>query len=331
MTRVLVSGGSGFLGMPLLARLVYAGKEVHALSTRARPAEPAGVRWHQLDLADHRAVEQAMRAVAPEQLVHLAWCTEHGRYWHAPENVEWVERSLQLTRAFVRHGGRRLVMLGTCAEYDWSTPAAAEPLAESSAAIAPATLYGVAKDALRRVAGAFAAEQGVELAWGRLFFLYGPREDPRRLVPSVVRSLLGSQPVATSSGRQVRDFMHVDDAAGAIAALLDSSLIGAVNIASGAGVGVGEVIDRIVVSTGHAELVRRGALPDRPGDPPLLVADVARLRDEIGYRPRWTLADGLAATVRWWQQQEPRLIPPAAPQTAAPPSTPPPASPARRT
>jgi nucleoside-diphosphate-sugar epimerase len=65
---------------------------------------------------------------------------------------------------------------------------------------------------------------------------------------------------------------------------------------------VGDVLDLIVQLTGHGELVRRGALPDRLGEPHLLLADVARLRDEVGYRPRLGLAEGLATTVRWWQE-----------------------------
>ncbi len=310
MTRVLVSGAGGFIGLPVLAQLARADREIHALCTRAPAPAETGVRWHALDLSDRVAVEGLMEELAPELLVHLAWCTEHGRFWHAPENVLWVERSLQLLRAFVRCGGRRLVMLGTCAEYDWSEIDG--PLVEGSSPLAPATLYGVAKDALRRVAGAYAEQQGVELAWGRLFFLYGPREAHGRLVPAVIRSLLRGQPVATGNGAQVRDFMHVDDVAGAVVALLDSPVVGTVNIASGVGVSVEEVVDAIVHLLGHAELVRRGALPGRAGEPPLLVADVARLRDEVGFQPRWGLADGLAATVRWWEANERGVIPAAA-------------------
>jgi nucleoside-diphosphate-sugar epimerase len=300
VTRVVVSGAGGFVGLPVLTRLACADMDVHALSTRAQPPALANVRWHRVDLADRAAVERLIAELAPERLVHLAWCTEHGRFWHAPENVSWVERSLCLLRAFVRHGGRRLVMLGTCAEYDWRT--AAGPLVESVSPLAPATLYGVAKDALRRLASAYTEQEGVDLAWGRLFMLYGPREAPGRLVPSVIRSLLAGQPVAVGSPERVRDFMHVDDVAGALVALLESPVVGAVNIASGAGVSVGEMLDRIVEVAGRADLVRRDALPERLGEPPLLVADVARLRDEVGYRPRVQIAEGLAATVRWWQE-----------------------------
>lgn len=304
MTRVLVSGASGFVGLPLLAELSREGTELHALSTRPSPPALPGVCWHRLDLFDSTALDALMEELAPERLVHLAWYTKHGYYWRAPQNVTWVEHSLALLRAFARHGGRRLVMLGTCAEYDWSAAAAAAPLVESRSPLVPATLYGAAKDALRRLACAYFEPEGIEFAWGRLFFLYGPRESSERLVPSVIRALLVGEPVAVSSGLQVRDFMHVDDVAGAVAALLDSDVVGPVNIASGVGVTVGDVVDEIVRLIGRPDLVRRGALPGRHGDPALLLADVTRLRDEVGFRPRWELADGLAATVQWWRDHE---------------------------
>ena len=300
--RILVTGASGFIGLPVVMELAGRGDEVHAISTRRLPAAVSGVRWHQADLlsGDASDIDELVGRLAPERLIHLAWCTDHERLWHAPENVIWVERSLRLVRAFVRHGGRRMVMLGTCAEYDWSD--ADGPLQESRALVAPASLYGAAKDGLRRVARAYAEQEETELAWGRPFFLYGPREPAGRLVPSVIRSLLAQTVVTTSSGKQARDFMHVEDVAGAIVALLDSPVIGEVNIASGVGVRVSEMVDRLVQLVGRPELIHSGALPDRPGDPPLLVADVTRLRGEVGFRPRYTLADGLTATVRWWQQ-----------------------------
>jgi nucleoside-diphosphate-sugar epimerase len=316
---VLVTGASGFIGLPLLEQLAGAGhdadarapdgrepdrREVHAISTRPNPPEVAGVRWHRLDLADGPAVEELVARLAPERLVHLAWCTEHGRFWRAPENVLWVERSLRLLHAFVRAGGRRMVVLGSCAEYDWSDIDA--PLDERVSPLAPATLYGAAKDALHRVANAYAEQERVELAWARPFLLYGPREAPARLVASVARAQLAGEPIATGSGEQIRDFMHVEDVAGALVALLDSPVVGPVNIASGVPVTIGEVVYRVALLAGRPELVRRGALPARPGEPRVLLADASKLRDEVGFRPRWTLAGGLDATVGWWRERAER-------------------------
>jgi nucleoside-diphosphate-sugar epimerase len=301
VTRVLVTGASGFIGLPVIDELARRGEEVHALSTRLPLPVTPGVHWHRGDLGGEYGADALIEEIAPERLVHLAWYVEHGRFWSAPENVLWVERSLRLLRAFVRGGGRRAVMLGTCAEYDWSD--ADRPLQEMTSPLGPTILYGVAKDGLRRVAQAYSEQAGFELAWGRVFFLYGPREAPDRLVAAVIRSLLAGEAVKTSSGSQKRDFLHVDDVAGAVVALLDSVVCGPVNIASGHATAVCEIVDRIAEEVGRPELVLRGALPDRPEEPPLLVADIVRLRDEVGYRPRWALTDGLLEAIRWWEDQ----------------------------
>src|SRR5438067_6571531 len=100
MSAVLVTGGSGFVGLPVLFRLARGGDDVHAVSSRAAPAGVPGVSWHHVDLADSAAVEALIRDLQPKRLVHLAWYVEHGRYWQAPENVSWVERSLHLLRVF---------------------------------------------------------------------------------------------------------------------------------------------------------------------------------------------------------------------------------------
>lgn len=298
--RVLVTGASGFVGLPTLAALAASGAEVHAISTRASPPHVEGVRWHHCDLGDGPALERMMQALAPEQLVHLAWYVEHGRFWSAPENLLWVERSLRLLRAFTLNGGRRALLLGTCAEYDWS--AVEEPLREYGSPLAPASLYGVAKDALRRVASAYAVTADLELAWGRLFFMYGPREPRGRLVPAVITSLLAGAPVETTSGVQRRDFMHVADVAAALVAVLMSDVVGPVNIASGDDVAVAEVVERIAIEIGRPELLRRGALPDRADEPLLLSADTNRLRREVGFLPGISLERGIAETVAWWRE-----------------------------
>jgi nucleoside-diphosphate-sugar epimerase len=304
MSRVLVTGATGFIGLPVVRALASRGEEIHALHTRPSPQHVPGVRWHRVNLLEEAGLEHLMSSITPERLVHLAWFTERGRVMHAPQNIVWVECSLRLMRSFVRHGGRRMLMLGSGAEYDWSN--VEEPLYEFRSLLAPATLYGAAKDALRRLASAYARQAEIELAWGRPFFLYGPYEAPGRLVPSVICSILLNESVAISSGRQVRDYMYVEDLAAAIAALLDSSVVGAVNLASGVGVTLDSMVDQIVRLSGRPDLVLRGGLPDRPWEPPMLVADVSRLRDEVGFQPRWPLAAGLAATVQWWEAQTSR-------------------------
>jgi nucleoside-diphosphate-sugar epimerase len=298
VSTVLVTGCTGFIGRHALPALVRAGHDVHAV-VRVPGAQSAGITWHSADLLDPGAAADVAAAVGARHLLHLAWYAEHGRFWNAPENVPWVESTLALFRVFAAHGGQRAVMAGTGAEYDWSHGFCSEAVTPCR----PATLYGVAKDATHRVVAAAGEPLGVQVAWGRVFFLYGPHEHPDRLVASVARALAEGRPAPISSGRQVRDFMHAEDVGRAFAALVDHSAVGPVNVASGEAVSVRDVAQTLGRLAERPELVKVGELPDRAGEPPLLVADVRRLREEIGFVPRYSLTDGLDETLSWWRSR----------------------------
>jgi nucleoside-diphosphate-sugar epimerase len=303
VSTVLVTGGTGFIGRHALIELLRAGHDVHAVARV--PGADAAVTWHAADLLEPGAADDIAAAVGATHLLHLAWYAEHGRFWNAPENVRWVEATLALFRAFATHGGERAVMAGTGAEYDWSYGYCSESVTPCR----PANLYGSAKDATHRVVTAAAGTLGVEVAWGRVFFLYGPHEHPDRLVASVARALAEGRPAPISSGTQVRDFLHADDVGRAFAALVGNTAVGPVNVASGEPVtvrGVAEMLGRLA---GAPELVRVGELPDRPGDPPLLVADARRLREEVGFAPRYDLQAGLADVLDWWRGRATKVAP----------------------
>jgi nucleoside-diphosphate-sugar epimerase len=298
VSRVLLTGASGFVGRHALAALAEDGHEVHAVA-RTRGPELAGVSWHEADLLDLEGCD-VVAAVEPEVLLHLAWYAEHGAFWSSPENLRWVQGSLGLLRAFAAAGGQRVVIAGSCAEYEWGGE---RDLDERGSPLRPHTLYGVCKDALRRIAEAYAHESSLQLAWGRLFFLYGPGEAPGRLVPSVIGPLLSGERAQSTAGEQVRDFMYVRDVADALAALVRSDVTGPVNIASGHGVSIAEVLGQIGALIGSPELIDRGARPTPASEPPRIVADVTRLEQEVGFRARVSLHDGLDSTIDWWRAQ----------------------------
>ena len=254
------------------------------------------VSWHVADLLDPVQVERLMVAVRPTHLLHLAWYTEHQGYWSALENLHWLEASLQLVRAFAASGGGRVVIAGSCAEYHTEGGVCVE----SATPLVPITLYGASKHALQVAVSSFAATAGLSAAWARVFHLYGPREQPRRLVPSVVRHLLRQEQVPCSEGSQLRDYLYVDDAAAALVSLLESSVEGAVNVASGVPIAVRDFVQRIACQIGRSDLLRLGALARCIGDPDVLVANVDRLTCEVGWRPSVGIDVGLARTIEWW-------------------------------
>jgi len=209
-----------------------------------------------------------------------------------------VEASSRLLRSFRRAGGQRVVAAGTCAEYDWTDG----NLSEAATPLEPATLYGAAKLALYRLQTAHARQFELSAAWGRIFFLHGPYEDPRRLVSSVVSQLLAGRNAETSEGTQIRDFLHTADLGSAFAALLDSEVEGPVNLGSGDPTSIRSVVELLGTITGRSELLRIGAREAAPNDPPRLLADVERLRSEVGWAPRFSLREGLEATTSWWRE-----------------------------
>jgi nucleoside-diphosphate-sugar epimerase len=297
MKRVLLTGGTGFIGRPCLQELLARGFEVHAVSRTPPRDGVSGIIWHTLDVFDAAAVDNLTERLRVSHLLHLAWDTTHRLYWTSADNLRWVQASLDLFQAFVRHGGRRAVFAGTCAEYDWSHGYCCERVTPLS----PSTLYGSCKHALRLMVEAYAAQHDVSCAWGRLFFLYGPHEQPQRFVPSIIRALLARQPAACTHGRQLRDFLFVADAASALAALLDGDLRGPVNIASGEPIVLKDLALRIGEHLGRPDLVQLGRLAAPIGEPRALLADVSRLASELSWSPRFSLDEGLCETIDWWR------------------------------
>jgi nucleoside-diphosphate-sugar epimerase len=254
--------------------------------------------WHSVDLLDQSQTSSFIAAIKPTHLMHLAWYVRPGNY-SSPENLLWVESSLHLLRQFHEHGGKRAVMGGSGYEYDWNYGYCKEGITPTG----PTTFYGTAKSALQEITAGYSQSTGLSNAWGRVFFLYGPREDPVRLVASVIRSLLLSQPARCSHGEQIRDYMHVQDVADALVALVDSEVQGPVNIASGRPVALKDIIQRIGNILGKPELIQLGALPARANDVPLVVANIDRLSKEVGWKEKYDLLEGLTQTIDWWKKQ----------------------------
>jgi nucleoside-diphosphate-sugar epimerase len=296
--RVLVTGATGFIGRQTLVPLRELGFDVHVVGRR--PPDASAITFHFGDLFDRDAAARIVRKVKASHLLHLAWDTEPGRFWNSPLNLDWLGASLATLGAFVEAGGKRAVMAGTCAEYRWGSD---QPLDEMHSELLPSTLYGVSKDALRRVAFAYAETASLSVAWGRIFFLYGPEEKTGRLVSDAIRSLDNGQPFATTDGLQRRDFMHVEDVARAFALLLASDVRGAVNIATGQAVAVRSVLEAIARETGGHGMLRLGTRPRPVDDPPVIEAASDRLRHEVGFEPRYAIVEGIAQTVQWWREQ----------------------------
>jgi nucleoside-diphosphate-sugar epimerase len=185
--------------------------------------------------------------------------------------------------------------VGSSAEYDVETG----PCMEDATPIRPASLYGQCKAAVWMIIQAYAQRYGFSAAWARVFLPYGPGDEPRRLIPSLLAALSAGKPISVSDGSQVRDFVYAPDVADLLVSLLATSdANGAYNVGTGRGVAVRQVIQRVADHFNARELVHFGAQARRADEPAALVADMTKVERTLGWHARTSIESGLEQMLR---------------------------------
>jgi nucleoside-diphosphate-sugar epimerase len=287
--KVLLTGASGFIGSYVLDALIRLNIPVVELG---RSHAGKGSSFIEADLQNVADFETLIAGCEATHLLHLAWCTEHGQFWTSPLNLNWVSVTTQLIEAFCAQGGAHAVVAGTCAEYDWSYGYCHEDLTP----LAPATLYGVCKDATRRIVQTRCVQQQVTCAWARVFLPFGCGENSQRLIPALMDVFQGKRPAFGVNANAYRDFLHVSDVAAGLICLLSNQADGAFNIASAEPVMIGDLVKKLA-DIYHAD--PRAVLDlstDRQGEPRLLIGDHCKLK-ALGWQPTISILRDMALMV----------------------------------
>ncbi|MGV0607686.1 NAD-dependent epimerase/dehydratase family protein [Mycolicibacterium sp. XJ1904] len=266
---VTLTGATGFVGKRILRILLERGCSVRVLVRDPSRLHDVPARGrlkvlHTPDLFAETNSRLEEMLEGSEVLVHAAW-HGHPDHYTSPLNIACLTGTLNLAAAFTAVGGNRLVGIGTFAEYD-----AAADLMGTNTPLVPNTLYGACKASAFHVLRCFLGNHGVSFAWCRIFNLFGEglEEGERGLVSYIHRQLRSGDEVLLTRGDQERDYLHVDDAAAMIADVVLGRQQGAVNICSGEAVTVRQLAERIADEYGRRELLRFGARPVNPFDPP---------------------------------------------------------------
>lgn len=283
--KVLLTGGSGFIGSHVLAVLQRQGVDVVALG---RSSTSASIRHIECDLLAASNFYTLLRREKATHLVHLAWEAEHGKYWTSPLNLQWVKATLDLVEAFCSSGGQRVIMAGTCAEYDWNYGYCRE----ADTPMNPITLYGTAKDATRRLVAAICNQHHVSFGWGRLFLPFGRGEAQSRLIPSLIQVFQGKESVFPINLTVYRDFLHASDVATGFLQLLTSNADGSYNISSGVPVCLNDVVNMLAALLDADPEPILAQSTERLGEPELLVGDNRKLK-RLGWKPTLSMWSGL--------------------------------------
>ncbi|KAF1008012.1 MAG: CDP-abequose synthase [Luteibacter sp.] len=298
--RVLLTGGAGFIGSRLIAHLQAA--RIDVVSIGRSPLRSSGEIRHVLVPGglDGSSARKALEGEAFDAILHLAAAGVHPLD-RSPEVLIQVNGFLPSELVSLAHdlGCRAFLMTGTNSEYasfDGNRLDEATPLETRK-------LYGATKAAGAMLAVAKGAALGVSSTNLRLFNVYGPGEAPHRLLPSLRNALLEKQTAPLSEGHQLRDFVHIDDACrailGALAAALDGTLPGGhYNVCSGIATSVRDFALHVAQAMrADTALLQFGAIPLRPDDQPRVIGNPDALASHISWHPRFTVTEGIQATI----------------------------------
>jgi UDP-arabinose 4-epimerase len=317
---VLVTGGAGYIGSHACKALAEAGYIPVTYDNLSRGHRHA-VRWGPLiedDIADRAAIASVIRAHHITAVMHFAAFAYVGESTGDPALYYWnnVVGTLALLDAMREVGVKRIVFSSSCATYGLPD---AVPIRETTAQL-PVNPYGETKLAIERVLRWYGAGYGLRSVALRYFNAagadrggeIGEEHDPEtHLIPLVLRAALGSAPPVaifgtdypTPDGTAIRDYVHVDDLASAHVRALEYLAGGgdstALNLATGRGYSVREIIVAVAKAVGHDVPFREA--PRREGDPPALVADPSLAAAMLGWRAQCSNLDTIVRTALAWE------------------------------
>jgi nucleoside-diphosphate-sugar epimerase len=304
--RVLITGGSGFIGACLAHDLIRAGHDVHLVlrpgsSNLWRLAVVQGdYQPHWADLRDTEALRKAVRECRPDVVYHLA---THGAYPTQSDRAAILTMNLlgtaNLLDALEGCAYRTLVHTGSSSEYGHSDA----PMREEDR-LAPRTSYGVAKAAATLLCQA-EAYRGRPVVTVRVFSAYGPWEDPSRLVPYVMGCCHRGVNPQVTAGAQPRDFIYVEDVLTLLKAAAATPRARGHILHAGTGrqQRVRDMVETIVAICGQGRVTAEfGGAPPRPGEPEHWVASIVQTTALTGWTPRYDLRTGIERLWSWYRR-----------------------------
>lgn len=251
MARIFVTGGTGFIGSEAVRRLSVHNECI--VLTRRGTAYAHNCRYVMGEAGNREKIKTLLKEFKADTLLHLAWNVKAADFSVSEENKKWVVWSKSLVEDFLDCGGRNVIASGTCFEYDWNGGGV---LTENSKC-KPATPYGECKIETYKALKDLCAKSGARFVWGRVFYPYGPREEKRKLISAAINTLRQGEIFDCRTPENRIDYIHVDDAAGAFAALTENeSAQGVYNICTGKAVRVGDILQYAAEKLGAKDKLR---------------------------------------------------------------------------
>ena len=275
--KVLVTGAAGYVGRHVTRALLEHGHDVTAVVRSERPGVVDGrARIVEADLLSRDTDVAALTDEVPDVVVHLAWQAGFAHNSHV--HMERLSDHFRVLERWADAGVGRIAALGSMHEIGYH-----EGMVSADTPTAPLSLYGIAKDALRRVTIEHLGSR-TETTWLRAYYIFG---DDRRNQSIFTRLLAAADEGQTTfpftSGRNAYDFIRVEALGEQIAvASTHPGGTGIIEVCSGEPTTLGEQVERFIADNDLGIALEYGAFPDRPYDSPVVYGDASRIRSLLG-------------------------------------------------
>lgn len=293
MSKVLVTGATGFIGRTCIHLLKNSEFEIHALyRNKSYDIISSNVVWHQCDILNLNQASSIIKKIRPDYLIHLAWFVEHKLFWTHEENIPYIAASIHLYKEFTYHHGKKALFLGTCAEYDSSY----SNCNEDTTPLIPNTVYGMAKNQTYKLLTEL-KEDYSPFCWVRLFNIFGLYENPNRLVPYIFNSYLQNKSPIINNPDTVRNYLFADNLAQFLVHLLQNNTEGAINIGQDPSLSIKALAHKI-----HTRYFNHSPRPEynsAGNEDDIFIPNLDKF-NKLNLRFNYSLDQGLDKTYQWW-------------------------------
>lgn len=308
-TRIAVTGGCGFIGSHLVRRLCTLGATVLVLKSENDPCDRLhrdleGVTIASCSFSDTDTLKKNLEMFLPDYVAHVkASINKNSSSSFVEEMID--TNVLETTRVLNAVKGvpsiKRIVGLGSIEEC-----AGGEPPFHEKSCDAPLSPYSLSKLLSTKVMQYFFSQENLPTVVLRLSVVYGPAQREGMFIPDLIVSCLAGADVPMTEGKQMRDFIFVDDAVEAIlASFITDGIEGEIfHIGSGESRTLRETAKRIHTLTKHRGRLLFGAIPERDRESMQYKVEVKKARKQLNWKPKMSLEEGLRRTIDWYKKQK---------------------------
>jgi len=303
--KILVTGGTGFIGSAIVNKLINLGCSVNIISMPNDPLwkieDISQCKFYSEDLRDLEKAEKLMEKIQPEIIFHLAGIINTNLNKNAINqnyslNLDVTKNTLI---ALNEYNYDLFINIGSGNEYGDINP----PFKESDRE-RPISPYSASKIAATFFCEMVSNVYKKSIITVRPFLIYGPKQISDSLIPSLIYYGIEKKPLSLTKCEQVRDFVYIDDVADAFVYLAQNvdkiKKMGIFNVGSGIGLKIIEVVNLIKQKIKDTKYLI-GAKPYRPGETMNHYASIEKIKNAINWTPKWNLEAGIDSTIKWWK------------------------------